>query len=175
MPVVQQEVPVSSVPSVVVVDPRFDAYKALAASARLGKVTLHFRSSGAAALHLARRIKVDAWLIAAELEDMSGADFVGLLREQSAAAPCGGDAKLVMVEPARPGGRQWTITECGPASPFDAVLAQPVAFEDLERILGLHVEERPPLLTLASLSSAFVTLPVGVGAAAIALAVLLTG
>jgi hypothetical protein len=80
-----------------------------------------------------------------------------------------------MVEPARPGGRQWTITECGPASPFDAVLAQPVAFEDLERILGLHVEERPPLLTLASLSSAFVTLPVGVGAAAIALAVLLTG
>lgn len=162
-------------PSVVVVDPRFDAYGSLAASARQGKLSLRFRASGADAMRLARRTRVDAWLIAAELDDMSGSDFVALLREELGADPGGGDAKLVMVEPARPGGRQWTISECGSAWPFDAVLAQPVAFEDLERILGLGVEERPALLTLAALSSALVTLPVGIGAAAIALALLLTG
>lgn len=164
-----------ALPSVVVVDPRFDAYGPLAASARQGKLSLRFRASGADALRVARRTRVDAWLIASELDDMSGSDFVALLREELRADPGGGGAKLVMVEPARPGGRQWTISECGPDSPFDAVLAQPVAFEDLERILGLGVEERPALLTLAALSSAFVTLPVGIGAAAIALALLLTG
>lgn len=166
---------VEGLPSVVVVDPRFDAYGPLVASAHQGKLQLQFRASGADALRLVRRRQVDAVLIAAELEDMSGTDFVQLLRGESPANSGGGGVKLVMVEPARLGGRQWTVAECGSAAAFDAVVAQPVAFEDLERILGLAVEERAPLLTLAALSSAFVTLPVGIGAAAIALALLLTG
>ena len=68
------------VPNVVVVDPRFDAYKSLAASARLGKLNLHFRSSGADAIKLSRKQPVDAWLIATDLDDMSGHDLVELLR-----------------------------------------------------------------------------------------------
>ena len=165
----------AELPSVVVVDHRFDAYGPLVESARQGQLLLQFRASGADAIRLARRRRVDAWLIAAELEDMSGPDLVELLREQLPTNVGEESSKLVIVEPARPGGRQWTIAECGSALDADAVLAQPVAFEDLERILGLRVEERPPLLNLEALSSAFVTLPVGIGAAAIALALLLTG
>ena len=69
-----------AVPNVVVVDPHFEAYKPLAASARLGKLNLHFRSSGVDALKLARQRRVDAWLVALELDDMSGHDFLELLQ-----------------------------------------------------------------------------------------------
>lgn len=72
--------------SVVVVDPAFDGYKNLAAEARAGRIDLHFRSSGTAALKLAGKIDVDAWIVAAELEDMAGNDFVDLLRLQSGSA-----------------------------------------------------------------------------------------
>jgi len=60
----------AALPGVVVVDPRFDAYTALAASARMGKIDLHMRSSGNSALKLVDRIHVDAWLIAGELGDL---------------------------------------------------------------------------------------------------------
>lgn len=162
-----------SIPSVVVVDSRFDAYQPLAARAREGRLTLHFRSGGTDALKLARRLHVDAWLVASELDDMSGHDFVELLRAQRPGGLSVG-SKLVMVDPAVPGGRHWQVAEReSMASGADGLLSHPITFEDLERLLGLPVEERSRLLKLASgLSRALVALPVGVGAAAVAMAVL---
>jgi CheY-like chemotaxis protein len=72
-------------PNVVVVDPQFDAYRELAASARSGRIGLHFRSSGSQAMKLARHLEIDAWLVASELDDMSGHDLVELLQAQFAA------------------------------------------------------------------------------------------
>ena len=72
-----------SIRSVIVVDPSFNSYRELAAEARQGKIDLHLRSSGSAALALAGKVKPDAWIVAADLDDMSGSDFVELLRGQS--------------------------------------------------------------------------------------------
>jgi len=163
----------SSVPSVVVVDPRFDAYKALAASARLGKISLHFRASGAAAVRLARRFRVDAWLIAPELDDMSGHDLVPLLQSQIAAQGCG-DTKLAAIETAAPDSRQWSIAAGDARSTgADALLSHPITFQDLEALLGLPTVERAKIVSARSPARAFVTLPVGVGAAALAIALLM--
>ena len=160
----------SSVPNVVVVDPRFDSYKQLADSARLGRINLHIRSSGAEAIKLARRRTVDAWLIAADLDDMSGHDLVELLRSRS------GDAKLAVVEAEGPGSRQLAVAEHDAAAAgADAVLTHPITLRDLEELLGLPAEERSKILAAAGSARAFVTLPVGVGAAAISIAVLLLG
>ena len=166
----------AALPSLVVVDPRFDAYGPLAESARQGRLSLHFRGSGRDALRLAQKRDVDAWLVAAELDDMSGHDFVELLRRQR---PVGHDneSKLLMVDSASPGGRQWSVKEReATASGADGLLSHPITFEDLEKLLGLPVEERSRFLAMASgMSRAFVTLPVGVGAAAIAMALLFAG
>jgi CheY-like chemotaxis protein len=163
-------------PSVVVVDPRFDAYGPLSESARAGRLSLHFRGSGSDALRLARRREVDAWLVAAELDDMSGHDFVELLRRQRRVSR-DGESKLLMVDSASPGGRQWTVAEReATASGADGLLSHPITFEDLEKLLGLPIEERSRFLASASgISRAFVTVPVGVGAAAIAMALLFAG
>ena len=72
-----------SIRSVIVVDPSFNSYRELAAEARQGRIDLHLRSSGSAALALAGKVKPDAWIVAADLDDMSGSDFVELLRGQS--------------------------------------------------------------------------------------------
>ena len=158
------------VPNVVVVDPRFDAYKQLADSARLGRINLHIRASGAEAIKIARRRKVDAWLIAADLDDMSGHDLVELLRSRAA------EAKVAMVEADGPGGRHHAVAEQEAAAVgADAVLTQPISLRDLEELLGLPVEERSKVLAATGAARAFVTLPVGVGAAAISIAVLLLG
>lgn len=71
-----------TVPSVVVVDPRFDAYTSLASAAQHGLCTVHFRGSGAAALHLLSKHRADAVIVGAELDDMSRQDFVDLLGSQ---------------------------------------------------------------------------------------------
>ena len=169
------EVIESSVPCVVVVDPRFDAYKSLAASARLGKLSLHFRASGAEALKLARRLRVDAWLIAPELDDMSGHDLAPLLQTQLAAQGSGG-TKLAVVDEAAPGSRQWNIA-AGDARAIggDSLLSHPITFGDLETLLGLPTAERAEIVsaTAGCPVRAFFTLPVGVRAAAIAIAVLM--
>lgn len=166
-----------SEPSVVVVDPQFDAYKPLADSARRGRLSLHLRSSGADALKLARRLRVDAWLIAADLDDMSGHDLVELLQAQFAADPAGAKPKLAMVQIAESGSRQLALAgQEAVAAGADSVLTHPITFADLERLLGLPVEERSKLIPLADVTSrAFVTLPVGVGAAVVAIAVLMMG
>ena len=158
------------VPNVVVVDPRFDAYKQLADSARLGRINLHIRSSGAEAIKLARRRTVDAWLIAADLDDMSGHDLVELLRSRAA------EAKVAMIEAEGTAGRHHAVAEREAAEVgADAVLTQPISLRDLEELLGLPVEERSKVLAATGAARAFVTVPVGVGAAAISVAVLLLG
>ena len=162
-----------SAPNVVVVDPRFDAYKQLAASARLGRIGLHFRSSGTDAIKLARRLRVDAWLIAPDLDDMAGHDLVQLLNERHAGEDA---AKVAIVAASGTMGRQKTLAErealdCG----ADSLVSHPITLRDLERLLDLPVEERSKVFADTGASRAFITLPVGVGAAVVAIAVLMLG
>ncbi|MFM8291589.1 MAG: hypothetical protein ACKOC4_07800 [Planctomycetia bacterium] len=166
-----------SAPSVVVVDPRFDAYKPLAASARLGRIDLHFRSSGTAAVRLARQIPVDAWLIATDLDDMSGHDLVALLRAEFATrGKSAGVHKVAVVDPAAPSSGTWSLVQQeGIASGADAVLTQPITFQDLEVLLGLPMEERAKYVAPASGFRGYAAIPVGVGAAVIAIAVMMLG
>jgi CheY-like chemotaxis protein len=164
------------VPSVVVVDPRFDAYKQLASSARLGRIGLHFRSSGADAIKLARRIKVDAWLIAPDLDDMSGHDLVQLLKERHEGVADHEAARVAIV--ADPGtiGRHRMIAEREAVDAgADSLLSHPITLRDLERLLGLTVEERSKVFAETGAARAFITLPIGVGAAVVAIAVLMLG
>lgn len=155
-------------PSVVVVDPMFDAYVALAASARMGRLDLHMRSSGAAAIKLAGKMPVDAWLIAPELDDMSGQDFVGLLESRRA------DAKIAMVDVESEGSRHRVLAEqAAREAGVDVVLSKPITVADLEELLGLPLEERRR--RVAATGRSWAALPVSVGAAVIAIAVLMIG
>lgn len=164
------------VPNVVVVDPRFDAYKQLASSARLGKIGLHFRSSGSDAIKLARRLEVDAWLIAPDLDDMSGHDLVQLLQERHSAAGEGETAKVAIVADAGTSGRRLTVAQQEAAGAgADSVLSHPITLRDLERLLGLPAEERSKVFADTGAARAFITLPIGVGAAVVAIAVLMLG
>lgn len=164
-----------AVPSVVVVDPRFDAYKQLASSARLGRIGLHFRSSGADAIKLARRLRVDAWLIAADLDDMSGHDLVHLLKERHSDADTDA-AKIAIVAASDAAGRQKMLAERDAIDAgADALIQHPITLRDLEQLIGLPVEERSKVFASTGTARAFVTLPVGVGAAVVAIAVLMLG
>lgn len=165
------------IPSVVVVDPRFDAYKALATSARLGRIDLHFRSSGTAAVRLARQAPVDAWLIAADLDDMSGHDLVTLLQTEFATRGQGtGMRKVAVVDPSAPGSRDWTLNERdGFAAGADMVLSQPITFQDLELLLGLPTEERAKYVAPSGGFRGYAAVPVGVGAAVVAIALMMMG
>lgn len=148
-----------TLPSVVVVDPQFDAYQELAASARSGRIGLHLRSSGAQGLKLARKLEVDAWIVAAELDDMSGHDFVELLGSLR------GGSKVAMVAASR------AAAEAG----ADLVMSQPISVGDLEELLGLTVEERSRQLAARGFAGSWAALPVSMGAAVVALAVLMIG
>jgi CheY-like chemotaxis protein len=166
----------AAVPNVVIVDPRLDAYKQLASSARLGQIGLHFRSSGADAIKLARRLKVDAWLISPDLDDMSGHDLVELLKERHEDAGQADSAKVAIVADAGIAGRQRVVaqqeaTDAG----ADSLLSHPITLRDLERLIGLPVEERSKVFAETGAARAFITLPIGVGAAVVAIAVLMLG
>ena len=126
-------------------------------------------------MKLARRLRVDAWLIAPELDDMSGHDLVPLLQSQLAAQGRG-DTKLAVIEAAPPGSRQWGIA-AGDArvSGADSLLSRPIAFRDLEALLGLPTAERAEraeIVPAGGPARAVFTLPMGVGSAAIAIALL---
>ena len=159
----------SDVPSVVVVDPRFDAYKALAASARQGRIDLHLRSSGFEALRLGDRVEVDAWIVAADLDDMSGHDLVELLQSQAGGSP------VAMVIDDADGRRRVLAEQAAAEAGADEALAHPISLLDLERLLGLTAEERAREFVGQPGRRQYVTLPVGVGAAAIAMVVLMMG
>jgi DNA-binding response OmpR family regulator len=159
----------SDVPSVVVVDPRFDAYKALAASARQGRIDLHLRSSGFEALRLGDRVEVDAWIVAADLDDMSGHDLVELLQSQAGGSP------VAMVIDDADGRRRVLAEQAATEAGADEVLSHPISLLDLERLLGLTAEERAREFVGQPGRRQYVTLPVGVGAAAIAMVVLMMG
>jgi CheY-like chemotaxis protein len=157
-----------SVPSVVVVDPEFNSYATLAASARLGKMQLHLRSGGADALRLSRRIHVDAWIVAAELDDMSGHDLVELLKGEAC------DVPVAMVVDALRGRRNAVDSAAATEAGADVTISHPISLADLERLLGLPTEDRAREFGSNGLKP-FVTLPVGIGAAVIAIAVLMIG
>ena len=159
-----------AVPNVVVVDPHFEAYKPLAASARLGKLNLHFRSSGVDALKLARQRRVDAWLVALELDDMSGHDFLELLQTRLE----GSKAAIVRACAAEGRHRDIAVQEAAEAG-ADAMLSTPITFRDLERLLGQVGSSQAALDPGFRSGRAFVTLPIGVGAAVVAIAVLMMG
>jgi len=150
-------------PSVVVVDPQFDAYGELAASARAGRIGLHLRSSGAQALKLARHLDVDAWLVAGELDDMSGHDFVELLGAARA------DAKIAMI------GAGFAASRDAREAGADMVVSQPITVADLEELLGLPLEERNRRLVAKGFAGSWAALPVSVGAAVVAWAVMMIG
>jgi CheY-like chemotaxis protein len=157
-----------NVPSVVVVDPEFSSYAALAASARLGNLQLHLRSAGTDAIRLNRRIHVDAWIVASELDDMSGHDLVELLKSECS------DIPVAMVIDAARGRRNAVESAAATEAGADVALSHPISLADLERLLGLPSEERAREFG-SNGSKPFVTLPVGIGAAVIAIAVLMTG
>jgi hypothetical protein len=150
-------------PNVVVVDPQFDAYRDLAASARSGRIGLHFRSSGGQAIKLARHLEIDAWLVAADLDDMSGEDFVELL------GGFRGDSKVAMIAPPSGGSAAARDTNA------DLVLEQPITVADLEELLGLPAPERSRRLAARGFAGSWAALPVSVGAAVVAIAVLMIG
>ena len=162
-------------PSVVVLDPRFDAYHELAASAREGRILLHIRSSGAEGLAIAKRRSVDAWLVAADLDDMSGLDFVDLLRshlEVSKATDSeGGEQRVAIISevPGRPG--HWEATEHA----ADHTMVKPISMSDLERFLEMTPAERDMILPGRDLARSILTLPVSMGAAVASLAVIALG
>lgn len=78
---------------IVIVDPRFDRYGDLVQAAQAGRVGLHFCADGRSALRLARTFRADAWLVSADLPDMSGFDLVEML---------GPDVARVAEEPTEP-------------------------------------------------------------------------
>jgi len=157
-----------NVPSVVVVDPEFNSYATLAASARLGNLQLHLRSAGTDAIRLNRRIHVDAWIVASELDDMSGHDLVELLKSECS------DIPVAMVVDAARGRRNAVESAAATDAGADVTLSHPISLADLERLLGLPSEERAREFG-SNGSKPFVTLPVGIGAAVIAIAVLMIG
>ena len=164
-----------TVPNVVVLDPRFDDYQELAASAREGRILLHMRSSGAEGLAIAKRRSVDAWLVAADLNDMSGLDFVDLLRSQLEASNAtdteGGEQRVAIISevPGRPG--HWEATEHG----ADTTMVKPISMSDLERFLEMTPAEREMILPGRDLARSILTLPVSMGAAVASLAVIMLG
>lgn len=64
---------------IVIVDCSCDRYGDFVRAAQDGEVGLHFCVDGRSAVRLARRFRADAWLVAADLPDMSGFDLLDML------------------------------------------------------------------------------------------------
>ncbi len=64
---------------IVIVDSSCDRYGDFVRAAQDGEVGLHFCVDGRSAVRLARRFRSDAWLVSAELPDMSGFDLLDML------------------------------------------------------------------------------------------------
>jgi DNA-binding response OmpR family regulator len=64
---------------IVIVDAECSRYGEVVAAARQGAVGVHVCVDGRSAVRLSRQFRADAWVVAAELPDMSGIDLIGLL------------------------------------------------------------------------------------------------
>jgi DNA-binding response OmpR family regulator len=64
---------------IVIVDATCDRYGDFVQAAQAGEVGLHFCVDGRSAVRLSRRFRADAWLVAADLPDMSGFDLLDML------------------------------------------------------------------------------------------------
>lgn len=160
-----------TVPGVVVVDPRFDAYKSLASAAQHGLCTVHFRGSGAAALQLLSKYRADAVIVGAVLDDMSGEDFVGLLGSQRLAAQQAASRPVVLMAEAAESPRM--AEKHGRLLDGGTVVRHPVLWRDVEqRVWGRTVRGRARARA-ALVIRALNTLPVGAGIAALAISALL--
>jgi CheY-like chemotaxis protein len=159
---------VDRVPQVVIVDPNFEQYQGLIASERQGRITLQLRSSGREALRLLDRQQVDAWIIGTELDDMSGHDFVELLRGRL------GDARIGMVSAVGVSDRETRLSaDESRAAGADAVLEHPITLRQLDVILGLPNDERSKILASSGLQGTFGPLTLGMTAAVASVALLI--
>jgi len=161
MVVLVEGVKLPLVPNVVVVDPEFQLYGPLVAAARAGRLKLHLRATGAEALKLGRRLDVDAWLVSADLDDMAGEDFIQLLDT----LPSTGSHAVVMIASAE-------AARAGIAA--EEMLHHPITADAVDGLL----REASPTISETALSGvrrirALLTLPVGVGAALVAIAALM--
>jgi CheY-like chemotaxis protein len=106
--------------------------------------------------------------VAAELDDMSGHDLVELLKSECS------DIPVAMVVDATRGRRNTVDSAAATEVGADVALSHPISLADLERLLGLPSEDLAREFG-SNGSKPFVTLPVGIGAAVIAIAVLMIG
>jgi CheY-like chemotaxis protein len=106
---------------------------------------------------------------------MSGHDLVQLLKERHGDAGAE-SAKVAIVAAADAAGRQKKLAEQSAIEAgADALIQHPITLRDLEELIGLPVEERSKVFADKGSAKAFITLPVGVGAAVVAIAVLMLG
>ena len=116
---------------IVIVDSTFDRYDDFVAAAQTGQIGLHFCVSGQSAVRLARRYRADAWLLAKELDDMSGFDLLEMLSPhvlQSAVDPLRSGARVSLGDMTR--GRVALTTHSGVF-----IVADAYCLEDEQRAL----------------------------------------
>jgi len=99
---------------------------------------------------------------------MSGHDLVELLKGEAC------DVPVAMVVDALRGRRNAVDSAAATEAGADVTISHPISLADLERLLGLPTEDRAREFGSNGLKP-FVTLPVGIGAAVIAIAVLMIG
>jgi len=157
--------------SVVIVDPRFDAFRSLASAAQHGLCTVHFRSSGAEALHMLSKYRADAVIVGADLDDMSGQDFVGLLGSQRSAAQESANRPVVLM--AESCDVPLMAADHGQLADGGTVLRHPVLWRDVEtRVLARTIRGHAGARA-AWVMRAAKTLPVGASIAALAISMLI--
>jgi DNA-binding response OmpR family regulator len=161
------DVDASAAISIVVIDPRFDAYQSLATAAKLGRCSLHFRASGRDALHLLSKRRVEAVIVGEELDDMTGRECVALLRARHDDASPGTEAPVVLMAAAAGSERG-----AHPAGGCDATFSRPITISDVEDQVRIRRRGRG-VVRIPALLRAMTTLPVGVCAAAASIAALL--
>lgn len=71
--------PVAGIREIVIVDSSCDRYPDFVRAAQDGEIGLHFCVDGRSAVRLARRFRADAWLVSADLPDVSGFDLLDML------------------------------------------------------------------------------------------------
>lgn len=64
---------------IVIVDSSFEHYDDFVAAGQAGLIGLHLCVDGRSAVRLARRFRANAWLVATELDDMTGFDLLEML------------------------------------------------------------------------------------------------